>query len=115
MLIYLFSKIMSMEKMMSSIAKRLAKELLIQFNYIWVLMRHTNLFAVIFSIYSFHTRFYDARLSMLERLTGTTDTTSRTCHNLNGMEIIHTCPYTIEKFSGITECMRHTDMKLQAV
>ena len=96
--------------MMRLLAHRMTEELLVQLDDVGILVRLADLLAGILAVDGVHACLNDTAVSMVEGLTGTSDTAARAGHNLYRVEIVHAGAHAVEQFAGIAESMGDTDV-----
>lgn len=107
--------IMSVQKRMCFMSAGFSQKFFVKLNDVRILVRFAESFPFVFGINGSRSCFQNFAVTVVERLSATTNATARTCHNLNGVILGSSCTNFIQQFSGITQSVCNTNIHRQSV
>src|SRR5690554_1530562 len=108
-------EIFRMQQAVRLVTARLTQVLLIQPDDRWVLMRLADALALILTVDGSSTPAEYLAVTVVIRLATTADTTTRTCHDLNGMVDRLTASHIIQQLAGVTQSVSDPYIKGESV
>ena len=104
-----------MQQPFCSLTQRFAQIFLVQRLDVRILMRLAQRLLCIFPIQCIGTCIQHFRVAMMQRLSATTDTATRTCHNLNHMILIPPMANIFQQLTRITQTMSNTHLQFKTI
>ena len=104
-----------MQQPLRSLTQRFTQIFLIQSLDVWILVRFTQRLLCIFPIQCIGTCIQHLRVAMMQRLSASTDTATRACHNLNHMILIPPMANIFQQLTRITQTMSNTHLQFKTI